>query len=90
MLFINASSASLLSLCLSLAAVPGRYPYLQLGTAILRLCRLDLQGRGCYDSEERALKLFICSRNRIICSWEPPGPTPCLSVSLSHEAAVHF
>lgn len=55
MLFINASSASLLSQCLSPAAVPGRSPYLQ-------LCRLHLQSRGCCDSEEQALKLFICSR----------------------------
>lgn len=89
-LFINASSASLLSQCLSLAAVQGRSPYLQLPPSLLRLCRLDLQGRGCYDSEKQALELFICSQNRIICSWEPPGPTPCLSVPFSHEAAVHF
>lgn len=89
-LLINASSASLLSQCLSLAAVPGWSPYLQLPPSLLSLCRLHLQGRGCCDSEEQALELFLCSQNRIICSWEPPGPTPYLSVPFSHEAAVHF
>lgn len=41
-------------------------------------------------TQRSRLEIVHLFKNRIICSWEAPGPFPCLSVSCCHAAAVHF